>query len=139
MKFEGKERMDEHSQRTNNHNMTRKNTVSLKLLDKANSKVIRINNFLNLKKHQSTETRTLRHGLVIKLHALREEAIKTLAPRLDPVSLDELRLELLALAEEYIDHILSEDVSTLNLLNRYWQCRGLLEQRIQEIDQLLHS
>ncbi|MDX1918199.1 MAG: hypothetical protein SFT81_03535 [Candidatus Caenarcaniphilales bacterium] len=125
------------------------NVIEEKVLLQASdriAKIISFKHFLQLKHSLHTENIKLRNGLVRKIHRLKLKAIGALSTleESNQASFSVSRIEqatdyCLELASAYVDYILYVEANTLELLNKYWEYKNSLREKLDEYKLIIHD
>ncbi len=104
------------------------------------NKVIHLTRFARLRQSAHWENIKLRNGLVLKVHQVRKQAeltlqaVQAMKSSSETISLiNEAQEEILSLASDYADFVLYEEVSTMELLNKYWEFKNTIEKKVKEV------
>lgn len=94
------------------------------------SKVVHIGRFLRLKQTAHWENIKLRNGLVLKIHKARQNADQMLK-NFSSEEAEIFKAKILEIASNYADEILYSEESTMELLNKYWECKNAIDAKVK--------
>ncbi len=111
-----------------------KQSTSSILKEEQNNKIVQLKSFCFLKRHMKKHSACkfsfeLRRGLVIKIHELRKQKFLEIENILgkDSKNLNKIFQEILDYTSICIDYVLYEEVSTVELLNKYTEFKNNLQ------------
>lgn len=94
------------------------------------SKVVHMARFLRIKQTAHWENVKLRNGLVLKIHKARKAAEEILK-NFSSEEAEIFKAKILEVASECADEILYSEESTMELLNKYWECKNVIDGKVK--------
>ncbi|MDJ0625560.1 MAG: hypothetical protein QNJ31_04245 [Candidatus Caenarcaniphilales bacterium] len=92
--------------------------------------IVHMGRFLKLKQNALWENIKLRNGLVVKIHNIRKCVVNTLKENHKDEDVQSVIEEVMELASTCSDLILYSELSTIELLNKYWEFKKSAEEKV---------